>query len=516
MFCAISGETPEEPVVSKKTGHVFEKRLILKYLQTHENKCPITGEPLNEDDLLPIKGSQSVKPRPITATSLPSLLSLFQNEWDSLMLETYNLKKELDSVKKELSHALYQHDAACRVIARLIKERDEARNALANLGGRVQISSPPATKVQADHMELEATPHQTEATQSQPTNLPAQVAAKLDSRSEELSQQRRKRPISEELATVDDIKDFSAVSSNSTHKTSSPGISCLDIHPNQNLVITGGMDSLVVIFNRGNKKVESTIEAHEGTVTSVLFHPNQEDLFISTSADKTAKVWKGGGKSYDTIFTYKGHGSEVVGASINAVSDYFLTGAKNGTWALHDIKEGKTYIQSKDDQQSAFASIRFHPDGLIFGVGTEQGPVKIFDVKTQKVAANFPGHTNKVVDLCFSENGYHLATGSADGVVKFWDLRKGNNIHTLNFSEEKFALTSLDYDHSGTYFAVAGSTIRIFAGKSFEPVTVLDKHGDVVTDVKWGQDAKFLASTSMDRTLKIWGKKETATKKRKT
>lgn len=57
------------------------------------------------------------------------------------------------------------------------------------------------------------------------------------------------------------------------------------------------MDSLVVIFNRGNKKVESTIEAHEGTVTSVLFHPNQEDLFISTSADKTAKVWKGGGKS---------------------------------------------------------------------------------------------------------------------------------------------------------------------------------------------------------------------------
>ena len=87
----------------------------------------MTKTPLTLDDLLPIKVNKTVKPKPAGATSIPGMLAVFHNEWDALMLETHELRKDLHATRQELSHALYQHDAACRVIARLVKERDEAR-----------------------------------------------------------------------------------------------------------------------------------------------------------------------------------------------------------------------------------------------------------------------------------------------------------------------------------------------------------------------------------------------------
>lgn len=112
-------------------GIIYEKRLIEQYINEHGSEP--NGEAITVDDLLPITSSRIPRPRPPTLTSIPALLATFQNEWDNLALETYNLREQLARTREELATALYQHDAAVRVIARLTRERDEARDSLSKV-----------------------------------------------------------------------------------------------------------------------------------------------------------------------------------------------------------------------------------------------------------------------------------------------------------------------------------------------------------------------------------------------
>eukprot|EP00040_Diaphanoeca_grandis_P016029 m.82489 g.82489 ORF g.82489 m.82489 type:complete len:500 (+) comp25520_c2_seq1:203-1702(+) len=495
LVCGISGEVPEEPVLSPISGTVFEKRLIEKHLIDNPTD-PTNGESLSVDQLISIATNKIVQPRPPNGTSIPALIKLFQDEWDGTMLETFKLREHVTQIRQELAHALYQHDAACRVIARLTRERDQARQALATLQ---PTSAPtPVEPAAGDKMEVDAEDDGAD------DGMTPEVVEKLLKASKVLSKGRRKKKEkSEELATVDDIKNYSEKASQvGLHSASTPGITCVSIGDlSGTRVLTGGVDKNATLLDTTTNKSIS-FKGHKKKVTSVILHPTA-DVAVTASLDKTICIWDA--SSGDKKHTVKTHTADVTGISLHPTGDYFISSSEDKHYGFSSIETGQTLAYGTDaGVTSGFNCCQFHPDGLFFGMG-HGSVVDIWDIKDQSKATTFEGHTGKVTSLAFSENGYYLATSSEDSTVKLWDLRKLKNIKTLEF-ESGFNASSLCFDHSGSYLAVGGNDIRVFnTTKEWSHLKTLTNHSKTVTGVAFQQHASQLYSVSMDRSLKTFG-----------
>ncbi|TYZ58601.1 hypothetical protein PybrP1_011430 [[Pythium] brassicae (nom. inval.)] len=530
MLCFLSGQVPAEPVASRKSGHVFEKRLLLQYLAQNQQRCPATGDELDaETDLLPLQpgtrtgGSSAANGSGGAATaaalspdgaSIPQLLATFQKEWDGVILESFSLKQHLEKTRQELSHALYQYDAACRVIARLNAENAALRD---KLSARATGSS--------DDVDMDA--------DAAAPALSAEAVAAIEATQKALAKQRKdfKKTVAPARAErLAGLGAWAARSTHTLHDAAKPGVLCVAVDPKQPArVATGGVDRHVQVFDTAAQQLGATLAGHSKRVSHVAFHPTA-DLLVSASHDKTVKVWSpaeaggggatGSGSGYRVAHSLAGHDGAVTAASIHATGDFVLSASSDASWGFHDLRTGKLLARGFLGGGAAAANAgnealaaQFHPDGGIFGTGAKNHVLQMWDVKSLANVATFDGHAAPVSSLCFSENGYQLASGAHDGVVKFWDLRKLKSYCELDLNaavrKKIGSVHEVSYDASGTHLAVAvGAHVAVLkeAGKTaWELVQSFDAaHKAAVTGVKFAPDSSFLATASMDRSLKIF------------
>lgn len=209
--------------------------------------------------------------------------------------------------------------------------------------------------------------------------------------------------------------------------------------------MTGGNDKTAVVFNSATEQITATLKGHTKKISRVIFHPD-EDSVITASSDATIRIWSV--PLSQQVQFLKIHDSAVTGISLHPLGDYLLSCSADEHWAFSDIRTGKLLIKvssgampatgegNASGTPSPLTCAQFHPDGLIFGTGTANSVIKIWDLKSKTNLANFPGHTGSITSMSFSENGYYLATSAEDSTVKLWDLRKLKNFKTLEFEEK--------------------------------------------------------------------------------
>ncbi len=166
-----------------------------------------------------------------------------------------------------------------------------------------------------------------------------------------------------------------------------------------------------------------------------------------------------------------------------------LASSANGTIHLWDVLTGDC-VQTLQGYTSRVFSLAFSPTGAYLAGGYEDQHVRIWDVATGRLVAVLSGHTDEVHAVAFSPDGRLLASGSYDRTIKLWDVA-GIGQRELEVSPQG----AHDQPHITPSPPPPCSPSSRFT---------LIGHAHWVWSIAFSADGNLLASSSSDRTIKLW------------
>ena len=354
---------------------------------------------------------------------------------------------------------------------------------------------------------------------SAPEGLPESARQRVADTNASLSATRRKRKAPEGTLGPDAVASFAETQTvPSLHGTKPPGVSALATAGSANVLVTGGMDKNVQVYDRSSGKIAATLKGHTKKVTSVASSAltDGESLpkyVVSGSLDKHVRAWHTGAEAKSP---YTSLANIALAGEVNAVALHpcgSLVGAAvaDGTCCILDLEsKGAVVLTAKTDSPAtAFA---FHPDGALFGVGCADGAVRILDTTSGAQLAAFAspsGTAAPVAAIAFSENGYTLAS-AVEGAqsVDVWDLRKQALAGSFKRDQAAGEVKALAWDASATLLAVAGTAdVRVVQHKKFDdaPLFVGDTNTAELTAVAWAPLSQELLVAGLDRAVRVYG-----------
>jgi WD40 repeat protein len=119
------------------------------------------------------------------------------------------------------------------------------------------------------------------------------------------------------------------------------------------------------------------------------------------------------------------------------------SGSSDKTIRLWDPETGKCLTGLLKGHSDFVYSVAFSPDGKWLALGSGDHTVRIWDLETgSRELSSLTGpasrcwakHTGWVRSVTFSPDGRYVLSGSDDGTVRIWDLKTGQTVATLQTS----------------------------------------------------------------------------------
>jgi U4/U6 small nuclear ribonucleoprotein PRP4 len=314
------------------------------------------------------------------------------------------------------------------------------------------------------------------------------------------------------------------------------------------MIAAGNWGGGIKLLDVPNLDEKTTLRGHTGIVGGLSWFPGSTVSTSNVSPGAVNLASGGGGQGgasdvhlwsleQDTpLSTLSGHTDRVCRVEFHPSGKYLASASFDTTWRLWDIETTTELLLQEGHSRQVFA-VAFNTDGSLLASGGFDSFGRIWDLRTGRTVMILDGHIREIYSLDWGSDGHRVLSGSGDGWVKCWDIRAvrctgGVGAHNGNVSDLRWykgaaaaaaaaALPDLTTPTSpnkptastttaaaGTFFVSSGfdKNVNVFSADEWALAKTLSGHSGNVLSVDVSADARWIASSGHDRTVKLWGR----------
>ena len=161
---------------------------------------------------------------------------------------------------------------------------------------------------------------------------------------------------------------------------------------------------------------------------------------------------------------------------------------------MWDTATAREVLTLAGDSNLVQALASSSPDGI---------PLPSWDPRTERLLATSNENPGRVRSLAFSPDGKTLASGSADGRVRLWEVETGAILSS--FSTHDGLVLALAFSANEVLASGGSDTlVRLWDLDNQRLIANLRAHTDSINALAFSSDGKILASGGRDRYLQLW------------